>query len=187
MIGKAHIYIYNLRPISQQFPQWQCCLWNCSNISLTLTDVSDDGPLSFFQVESSSISFVHTSLSSTAPGDHWCDVLSFVPTDSNIWSSSTLHIFQDATASHLPASLSAQLFPFSLACPGQCPGQCIHRNFLKADVIHWQAPIWASCYTFHILLAQAHRICYCDGMCDLKLVIVTSQGNPGMPDLSPVN
>ena len=89
-----------------------------------LSEVSPTLPLKWFQCSSdwqwpsiilSSFLFQCPSLL----GHQRCDVLGFVPTGS-VSSFSTLPIFWEALVTvALPASLSAQSFPFTPACPGQ--------------------------------------------------------------------
>ena len=108
---------YALHPISQKFPQR--CLRNGSKVRLI-----DDGPLSSFQGRSSSASSFHASLLQAING---VMSLALCP---QVVSQASQH-FSDLPKSKalvrvaLPASLSAQSFPFTPACPGQYT----HRRF----------------------------------------------------------
>ena len=137
------------------------------NISLTVLPVLYFHSKKILQ-ESSSASFPHLS----PPGNRRCDVLGFAPTGS-VLSSSTLEIFRKASPDvrvALPASLSAQSFPFTPACPGQYTHRCFRRGMSTIDIFQSVLPIPR--FTF---FQQAHWICEDDGMCGPT---VTTWGKP---------
>ena len=71
----------------------------------------------------------------------------------------------------LPASLSARLFPFTPACPGQYTHRSFRKWMLTTDT--FQSGVHIPLFTFCSKLAN--WICEEDGMCCLT---VTSWGNP---------
>ena len=138
VLEKAH---FSLHPIFQKFPQ--CCLWNSSSVCLI-----DDSPLSSFQGRLSSASSFNTF--SPRWSVVWCPWLEVSQV-----SALDLPRSKPLVRVALPASLSAQLFPFAPACPGQ--------EFLKVDVDHWHIPsgLPIPLFTFCSKLIESVRMMAC--------------------------